>query len=181
MNIVLFLAIYCIISITLSSLYTYKDRCIIHQSFHKPPPNKMQWQTLLEIFLLHIFTIAITIAILPYMESNEITAEDIAFGLSIVLAVLYEMYYITNRNICAGVDFMLNLIMIGLLNIPIRHLKLFEGLYYKAWIKSSGAMFLTFTMFFCSMTVIFYLAYRIFPNTRERIKQLWDEGDSNEK
>lgn len=180
-NDIVFLVVYFIISTILSSFYTYKDRCIFHQSFHKPPPKKMQWQTLLEILLLHIFTIAITIAILPYMESNEMTAESIVFCLSVVLAVLYEMYYIANHNICAGVDFMLILMIIGFLNIPIRHLKLFDGLYYKAWIKSSGAMFLTFTMFFCSITGVFYLAYRIFPSTRERIKRLWDGDDSNDK
>lgn len=54
MNIVLFLTIYYIISITLSSLIFYKilQQCL----YEKPgvsPPKKVRWQTISAMFLLH--------------------------------------------------------------------------------------------------------------------------------
>ncbi len=61
MNIVLFLAIYCIISITLSSFIFYKVRPYLYKQFNIPS-NKMRWQTIVAILLLHISIIIITIS-----------------------------------------------------------------------------------------------------------------------
>ena len=90
MNTILFIAIYCTISIILISLIYYKIfRPSLYAKRYIPPPKKMRWQTIFAVFLLHIFTALIAIAVFPYLDSDEENAILICRTLSVLLYLLY--------------------------------------------------------------------------------------------
>lgn len=106
MNTILFIAIYCIISITLTSLIYYKIfRPSLYKKRYMPPPKKMRWQTIFAVFLLHIFTALIAIAVFPYLDSDEESTILICRTLSVLLYLLYTAWYFANHRLYEGVDF----------------------------------------------------------------------------
>lgn len=182
MNIVLYIAIYCIISITLSSLIFYK---LLRQCLYKkpgmPPPKKVRRQTIPAMFLLHIFTAIIAIAILPYIEPNNEIALLIGENLSVILYVLYASWYFVKHRLYAGIDFILILLPMAFFSMPIHFLKLSTDIHYVAWHDALLVVYHTFIFGSALLLCIMFNIYHYIPSTRKTIMQLWDGGDSNDK
>lgn len=134
MNIVLLLTVYCIISITLSSLAIYRVRPHLYKQLNIAS-NKMRWQTISATFLLHLFMLLIAFAIMPFFDSygneTEITVV-IAFSLAALLAALYTLWYFVHHKLYAGLDLTIILLLTMYLNIPLHRIKISEELYFKA-------------------------------------------------
>ena len=179
-NDIVFLTIYYTLAITLSSFIIYRVRPHLYKQFNIPS-NKMRWQTTLAVFLLHIFIIVITIAILPYCESNEQITVDICFSLSALLASLYTIWYFVNHKLYAGIDFMMILIMVAFLFMPLYLKPLSKELYYAVWICASFTTYMMFLSFCLIVLSVINFIYELFPSTKGILMQFWDGGDSNEK
>lgn len=175
------IAVYNIITITLSTLLIHKVRPIIYKCLKLPPMKKMRWQTVLGVFLLHIFMIVITIFVLPYFHSNEDFALQLCSYLSLAFVLIYTAWYFTNSKVYAGVDFMLILTPIALLYLLLFNNSISLELYYTAWCNIAyGTYYSFFSICLCAVCM-FDLTYKSFPKTRETIKQLWNGGNHNVK
>ena len=184
MNIVLFLAIYCIISITLSSLVTYKIRYPFYKLCHLPPPNKMRWQTVSVTFLLYLFMILITFAIIPFYDSYGNETEMvvvIAFSLEAFLAALYTLWYFVHHKLYAELDLTIILLLTMYLNLPLHRMEISEELYFKAWLNASSLTYFCFMMVAYAVLGIIGLCMEIFPNSWEVLKEMWNGDEKKEK
>lgn len=179
-NDIAFLTIYFILAITLSSFIIYRVRLHLYKQLNIPS-NKMRWQTTLAVFLLHIFIIVITIAILPYCESNGQTMVDICFSLSALLALFYTIWYFVNHKLYAGIDFMMILIMVAFLFMPLYLKPLSKESYYAVWICASFTTYMMFLSFCLIVLSVINFIYEVFPSTKGILMQFWDGGDSNDK
>lgn len=183
MNIVLFLAIYCIISITLSSFIFYKVRPYLYKQFNIPS-NKMRWQTVSITFLLHLFMLLITFAIMSFFDSygneTEITVV-IAFSLAVFLAALYTLWYFVHHKLYAGLDLTIILLLTMYLNLPLHRMEISEELYFKAWLNASSLTYFCFMMVAYAVLGIMGLCMEIFPNSLELLKEMWNGDEKKER
>lgn len=180
-NEILFLAIYCTIITKLSSLIFYKLRFCFYPKPCLRLSKKMRQQTILGLFFLHICIIAITIGIMPWFEYNEAIVECISMSLSLALAFMYTIFYLTNHNLCGGIDFTVILVLTAFLTIPLQYLNLSLKLYYKAWLKVSGDTFIIFMIVSYFTSSVLGFIYRVFPGNREEILKMLDLSETNNK
>ena len=165
--------------ITLSSLITYKIRQPMCKWWHLPPPNKMRWQTILAMFLMHLFMIVILFAAMPYYDPSEEEAESIItiiIFLGSLLAAIYTIWYFINRKLYAGFDFLMIMVFTMYSNIPIYYMELLPKDYFEVWGVVSRCTYVCFA--FATMAVLEILGFitRIFPNSGETIKEMWDDA-----
>ena len=179
-NDIVFLIVYYTLAITLSSLITYKIRYPFHKLCHLPPANKLQWQTVLAIFLLHLFMILIAFAIMPFYDSYG-NATEIAVIIGIFLAAfpagLYTIWYFVYHKLYAGLDLVIMLLLIMYLNIPLHRMEISEELYFKAWLSASYITYSCFMLVVYAVLGILEFITRIFPNSWEVLKEMWN-GDN---
>ena len=175
MSDVIFLIIYYFIIIMLSSLITYKVRYPLCKRLNLPLPKKMRWQPILAMFLLQIFTVIITFAILHLCDSiGAETAVNVCICFSILLAVLYTIYYFINSNLYEASDFIIMMIPTMFLNTPLYHIDLFTEIFFDIWCSTSYTVYMMFIYVFYIVFFIVEFIFRNFPNSRETIKQMWD-------
>lgn len=183
-NYILFLVIYYTLAITLSSLVTYKIRYPFYKLCHLPPSNKMRWQTISVTFLLHLFMLLITFAIMPFFDSygneTEITVV-IAFSLVVFLAALYTLWYFVHHKLYAGLDLTIILLLTMYLNLPLHRMEISEELYFKAWLNASSLTYFCFMMVAYAVLGIMGLCMEIFPNSWELFKEMWNGDKKKEK
>lgn len=183
-NDILFLVIYYTLAITLSSLVTYKIRYPFYKLCHLPPSNKMRWQTISVTFLLHLFMLLITFAIMPFFDSygneTEITVV-IAFSLVVFLAALYTLWYFVHHKLYAGLDLTIILLLTMYLNLPLHRMEISEELYFKAWLNASSLTYFCFMMVAYAVLGIMGLCMEIFPNSWELFKEMWNGDKKKEK
>lgn len=176
---VIFLIIYYFITIMLSSLITYKVRYHLCKQLNLSPPKKMRWQAILAMFLLQIFTLIITFAILHFYDSfgncTEI-AVSTCMCLSILLAILYTIYYFINNNLYDAFDFIIMIIPTMFLNTLLYHMGLFTEIFFDTWCSSSYTVYMMFIGVFYIVFFIVEFIFHNFPNSREMIKQMWKCG-----
>lgn len=146
-----------------------------------PPPKKIRWQTVPAMFLLHIFTAIIAVAILPYIEPNNDTALLISEKLSVILYVLYALWYFVKHRLYEGVDFILILLPMAFFSMPLHFLKLSTDIYYVAWYDALLVVYHTFILGSAFLIYTMFDIPHYIPSTCKKIMQLWDGGDSNEK
>jgi len=165
MNIVLFLTIYFILAITLSSLIVYKIRYPFHKLCHLLSANKMRWQTVSATFLLHLFMLLIAFVIMPFFDSYGDETE--------ITFVHHKLY--------AGLDLTIILLLTMYLNIPLHRIEVSEELYFKAWLNASSITYFCFMMVAYVVLGIMGLCMEIFPNSWEVLKEMWNGDEKKER
>jgi len=178
-NDIVFQVFYYTSIILLSSLITYKIRQPVCKWWHLPPPNKMRWQTILAMFLMHLFMIVILFATMPYYDPSgnelEITVA-IAFSLGAFLAAIYTIWYFVNYKLYAGFDFFIIIVVTMYANVPIYYMELSPKDYFEVWGIVSRCTYMSFVFAFMTVMTILDFITRIFPNSWEVLKEMWN-GD----
>lgn len=183
-NDLVFLVFYYTSIILLSSLITYKIRQPVCKWWHLPPPNKMRWQTILAMFLMHLFMIVILFAAMPYYDPSgneiEIILAIILF-LAFFLAGIYTIWYFVNYKLSAGFDFFIIMVVTMYSNVPIYYMELFPKDYIEVWGIVSRCTYMSFAFAFMAVMNILDFITRIFPNSWEVLKEMWNGDEKKER